>query len=175
MKKSELKALIREVIEEVTGGHEYKINISFVDIYDRRNNGDIDMNIKAANDHDAQIEAIKEFWKTHDDLKIRITDVIVDDNEMNEIAANEPAINPSYIDVKVGDKYVGKDIHRFGNITWVYVSTVLEMLPIQKRFGKDDRIVTVKVETYDMEQGKMRSVVDHKKQIWVSQLLKGLV
>jgi hypothetical protein len=49
------------------------------------------------------------------------------------------------------------------------------MLPIQKRFGKDDRIVTVKVETYDMEQEKMRSVVDHKKQIWVSQLLKGLV
>ena len=175
MKKSELKALIREVIEEVTGVHEYKINISFVDIYDRRNNGDIDMNIKAANDHDAQIEAIKEFWKTHDDSKINITDVTLDEDEMNEIAVNEPATNPSYIDVKVGDKYVGKDIHRFGNITWVYVSTVLEMLPIQKRFGKDDRIVTVKVETYDMEQGKMRSVVDHKKQIWVSQLLKGLV
>jgi hypothetical protein len=175
MKKSELKALIREVIEEVTGVHEYKINISFVDIYDRRNNGDIDMNIKAANDHDAQIEAIKEFWKTHDDSKINITDVTLDEDEMNEIAVNEPATNPSYIDVKVGDKYVGKDIHRFGNITWVYISTVLEMLPIQKRFGKDDRIVTVKVETYDMEQEKMRSVVDHKKQIWVSQLLKGLV
>jgi hypothetical protein len=146
-----------------------------VDIYDRRNNGDIDMNIKAANDHDAQIEAIKEFWKTHDDSKINITDVTLDEDEMNEIAVNEPATNPSYIDVKVGDKYVGKDIHRFGNITWVYISTVLEMLPIQKRFGKDDRIVTVKVETYDMEQEKMRSVVDHKKQIWVSQLLKGLV
>ena len=175
MKKSELKALIREVIEEVTGGHEYKINIRFVDVYDRRNNGDIDMNIKAANDHDAQIKAIEEFWKTHDDSKINITDVTLGKDEMNEIAANEPAYNPSYIDVKVGDKYVGKDIHRFGNITWVYVSTVLEMLPIQKRFGKDDRIVTVKVETYDMEQGKMRSVVDHKKQIWVSQLLKGLV
>jgi hypothetical protein len=175
MKKSELKALIREVIEEVTGGHEYKINVSFVDIYDRRNNGDIDMNIKAANDHDAQIEAIKEFWKTHDDSKIRITDVIVDDNEMNEIAANEPATNPSYIDVKVGDRYVGKNIHRVGNVTWVYVSTVLAVGPVEKRFGKDDKVVTVRVETYDMEQGKMRSVVDNKKQIWVSQLLQGLV
>lgn len=96
-------------------------------------------------------------------------------NIIKEIAANEPATNPSYIDVKVGDRYVGKDIHRFGNVVWVYVSTVLEILPIEKRFGKDDRIVTVRVETYDMEQGKMRWVVDNKKQIWVSQLLKGLV
>ena len=82
MKKSQLKALIREVIEEVTGGHEYKINIRFVDVYDRRNNGDIDMNIKAANDHDAQIKAIEEFWKTHDDSNIKITDVIVDDENI---------------------------------------------------------------------------------------------
>ena len=82
MKKSQLKALIREVIEEVIGGHEYKINIRFVDVYDRRNNGDIDMNIKAAHDHDAQIKAIKEFWKTHDDSKIHITDVIVDDENI---------------------------------------------------------------------------------------------
>ena len=103
------------------------------------------------------------------ELKALIREVI------EEIAANEPAYNPSYIDVKVGDKYVGKNIHRLGDNSWVYVSTVLEMLPIQKRFGEDDRIVTVKVETYDMEQGKMRSVVDHKKQIWVSQLLQGLV
>jgi len=83
MKKSELKALIKEVIEEITGVHEYKINISFVGKFGRRDlNGDIDMNIKAANDHDAKWEAIKEFWKTHDDLKIRITYVIVDDNEI---------------------------------------------------------------------------------------------
>ena len=82
MKKSQLKALIREVIEEVTGGHEYKINIRFVDVYDRRNNDDIDINVKAANDHDAQIKAIKEFWKTHDDSKINITDVIVDDENI---------------------------------------------------------------------------------------------
>ena len=82
MKKSQLKALIKEVIKEVTGGHEYKINIRFVDVYDRRNNGDIDINVKAANDHDAQIKAIKEFWKTHDDSKINITDVIVDDENI---------------------------------------------------------------------------------------------
>ena len=103
------------------------------------------------------------------ELKALIREVI------EEISTNEPATNPSYIDVKVGDRYVGKNIHRFGNVTWVYVSTVLEMLPIQKRFGKDDRVVTVRVETYDIEQAKMRSVVDNKKQIWVSQLLKGLV
>ena len=72
------KALTREV----AGGHEYKINIKFVDVYDRRNNGDIDINVKAANDHDAQIKAIKEFWKTHDDSKINITDVIVDDENI---------------------------------------------------------------------------------------------
>jgi hypothetical protein len=103
------------------------------------------------------------------ELKALIREVI------EEISANEPATNPSYIDVKVGDKYVGENIHRFGNYVWVYVSTVLEVDSVSKRFGKDDRIVTVRVETYDLEQGKMRSVVDHKKQIWVSQLLKGLV
>ena len=83
MKKSELKALIREVVEEINGRHEYKINIRFVDVYDRRNNGDIDINVKAANDHDAQIKAIEEFWKTHDDTNINImdvTDVTLDKN-----------------------------------------------------------------------------------------------
>ena len=98
------------------------------------------------------------------ELKALIKEVI------EEISLNEPAYNPSYIDVKVGDKYVS-----FKSVTLTYVSTVLEVDSVSKRFGKDDRIVTVKVETYDMEQGKMRSVVDHKKQIWVSQLLKGLV
>lgn len=103
------------------------------------------------------------------ELKALIKEVI------EEISTNEPATNPSYIDVKVGDRYVGKNIHRVGNVTWVYVSTVLAVGPVEKRFGKDDKVVTVRVETYDMEQGKMRSVVDNKKQIWVSQLLQGLV
>lgn len=98
------------------------------------------------------------------ELKALIREVI------EEISANEPATNPSYIDVKVGDKYVS-----FKSDTLTYVSTVLEVDSVSKRFGKDDRIVTVRVETYDLEQGKTRSVIDNKKKIWVSQLLKGLV
>jgi len=94
---------------------------------------------------------------------------------INEIALNEPATNPSYTDVKKGDQYVSKDINRFGNHVWVYVSTVLEVGPIEKRFGKDDRVVTVKIETYDLQKGEIISTVDDKKRIWVSQLLKGLV
>lgn len=94
---------------------------------------------------------------------------------LKEIAVNEPVINPSHQDVKVGDRYVSRDIHRFGNSTWVYVSTVLEVGPIEKRFSKDDRVVTVKIEAYDLQKGEVTNVVDHKKRIWVSQLLKGLV
>ncbi len=92
-----------------------------------------------------------------------------------EISVNEPATNPSYTEVKVGDRYVANNIHRFGNSTWVYVSTVLEIEPISKRFGKDDRVVSVKIQTYDLETGEIKTTVDEKKKIWVSQLLKGLV
>jgi hypothetical protein len=94
---------------------------------------------------------------------------------INEIALNEPAINPPYMDVKKGDQYVSRDVNRSGNHIWVYVSTVLEVGPIEKRFGKDDRVVTVKIEAYDLQQGKITNTVDDKKKIWVSQLLKGLV
>jgi hypothetical protein len=91
-----------------------------------------------------------------------------------EIAVNEPVTNPSFQDVKVGDVYFSRDIHRFGDSLWIYVSTVLEVEPISKRFGKDDRIVAVKVESQDLQTGD-RKTVDGKKKIWVSQLLKGLV
>jgi hypothetical protein len=93
---------------------------------------------------------------------------------IEEISVNEPATNPSYQNVKIGDVYVSKDLHKFGGKLWVYISTVLEVEPISKRFGKDDRIVSVKIETQDLQTGE-RKTVDAKKKIWVSQLLKGLV
>ena len=93
---------------------------------------------------------------------------------IEEIAINEPATNPSYQNVKVGDVYVSKDLHNFGGKLWVYISTVLEVEPISKRFGKDDRVVSVKIETQDLQTAE-RKTVDEKKKIWVSQLLKGLV
>ena len=102
------------------------------------------------------------------ELKALIREVI------EEIAINEPATNPSYVDVKIGDIYISKDFHRFGDSLWVYVSTVLDVEPISKRFGKDDRIVSVKIETQDLQTAE-RKTVDEKKKIWVSQLLKGLV
>ena len=94
---------------------------------------------------------------------------------LSEIAGNEPATNPSYLDVKVGDRYVSPHVNRFRNHVWIYVSTVLEVEEVKQRFGKDDRIVSVKVEAYDLQRGEVTSVVDHKKKIWVSQLLQGLV
>lgn len=102
------------------------------------------------------------------ELKALIREVI------EEISLNEPVTNPSYKDVKVGDRYLSKDIMRFRDSTWVYVSTVLEVEPISKRFGKDDRIVSVKVEAYELATGETKPV-DDKKKIWVSQLLQGLV
>jgi len=102
------------------------------------------------------------------ELKALIREVI------EEISLNEPATNPSYKDVKVGDRYLSKDIMRFRDSVWVYQSTVLEVEPISKRFGKDDRIVSVKVEAYELGTGETKQV-DAKKKIWVSQLLQGLV
>ncbi len=102
------------------------------------------------------------------ELKALIREVI------EEISINEPATNPSYQNVKVGDVYVSKDLYNFGGKVWVYISTVLELEPISKRFSKDDRVVSVKVETQDLQTGE-RKTVDHKKKIWVSQLLQGLV
>ena len=78
-------------------------------------------------------------------------------------------INPKFDKVQVSDQFIS-GLRTSGGKSWFYISTVLSMEPISKRFGKDDRIVSVKIVTSD--DG---FVVDEKKSIWVSQLLKGLV
>lgn len=77
-------------------------------------------------------------------------------------------INPTFDIVAVGDQF-GSGIATFGGRGWFYISTVLAVDPISKRFGKDDRIVRVRIATSD------GAVVDDSKLIWVSQLLQGLV
>jgi hypothetical protein len=73
-------------------------------------------------------------------------------------------ISPTFDTVAVGDQFF-----IFGGRGWFYISTVLAVDPIGKRFGKDDRIVRVRIVTSD------GTVVDHSKLIWVSQLRQGLV
>lgn len=82
---------------------------------------------------------------------------------------SDSKVNPSFTDVKIGDLYYTGMIFSLGGHTWAYISTVLDMEDISTRFGKPDRIVTVRVET---NAGK---VIDTSKKIWVSQLLQGLV
>lgn len=77
-------------------------------------------------------------------------------------------INPTFDTVAVGDQF-GSGFTTFGGRAWFYISTVLDVEPISKRFGKDDRIVRVRVETNE------GLVTDHSKLIWVSQLRAGLV
>ena len=77
-------------------------------------------------------------------------------------------INPTFDTVAVGDQFVS-GISTMGGCSWFYISTVLAVDPIGKRFGKDDRIVRVRIVTSD------GTVVDHSKLIWVSQLRQGLV
>ena len=85
-------------------------------------------------------------------------------------AANEPVTNPSYKDVKIGDWYISH-----GAFVDTYISTVLEVEPIENRFSKPDRVVAVKIQVYDMDtETPTRTIVERKK-MWVSQLLKGLV
>ena len=79
-------------------------------------------------------------------------------------------INPTFDTVVVGDQFFifgGRDAT--DGRGWFYISTVLAVDPIGKRFGKDDRIVRVRIVTSD------GTVVDHSKLIWVSQLRQGLV
>ena len=82
---------------------------------------------------------------------------------------NDIKINPSYVDVKLGDQYCTGMIFNLGKHTWAYISTVLDVEDISTRFGKPDRIVSVQIVT---NNGK---VIDASKKIWVSQLLQGLV
>jgi hypothetical protein len=77
-------------------------------------------------------------------------------------------INPTFDTVAVGDQF-SSGISTFGGRGWFYISTVLAVDPVSKRFGKDDRIVRVRIVTSD------GTVVDDSKLIWVSQLRQGLV
>jgi predicted HAD superfamily phosphohydrolase YqeG len=76
--------------------------------------------------------------------------------------------NPTYDTVAVGDQFTS-DISTAGGRGWFYISTVLAVDPVSQRFGKDDRIVRVRVQTND------GTVVDNSKLMWVSQLRQGLV
>lgn len=64
---------------------------------------------------------------------------------------------------KVGDTIMGKDVYRFGDVTWMHVYEVLavENLP---RFGKPDQLLTVKITTTD------GSIVDDKVKRWTGQI-----
>ena len=72
--------------------------------------------------------------------------------------------NPTFDQVQINDEYISC-METYNGRSWFYISTVLSMEPISKRFGKDDRVVYVKITTNDGD------VVDEKKGIWVSQLL----
>ena len=70
--------------------------------------------------------------------------------------------------VRVGDVFMSS-FNRAGEYTWWNESEVLEVGKMETRFGKPDRVLTVKIVT---NSGR---VIDKKKQIWFSQLRKGLV
>ena len=77
-------------------------------------------------------------------------------------------INPTLDQVQAGDQF-GSDLKSVKGRSWVYVSTVLSVEPMTKRFGKQDRIVKVCIKTSD------GYIVDNSKLIWFSQLALGLV
>jgi hypothetical protein len=78
-------------------------------------------------------------------------------------------VNPSYLEVCVGDVFASNQIFSAFGRNWFYISTVIGLEDVSTRFGKPDRIVTVRTAT---NEGK---VIDTSKKIWVSQLLKGMV
>jgi hypothetical protein len=77
--------------------------------------------------------------------------------------------NPTYDQVKVGDRFGSDTQLTSGNGYFYYISTVLKVDPVSTRFGNPDRIVRVRIET------NTGTVVDANKPMWVSQLLQGLV
>ena len=81
--------------------------------------------------------------------------------------------NPTLEQVEKGDKFIGGNLDTL-LAGFAYESVVLDAEDIRRRFGKDDRIVTVRIRSVDLD-GNERHVVDHKKQIWWSDLSKGLV
>lgn len=77
--------------------------------------------------------------------------------------------NPTYDQVRVGDKFGSDTQLTSGNGYFYYISTVLKVGPVKTRLGMPDRIVHVRIETNE------GTVVDANKPMWVSQLLQGLV
>ena len=73
---------------------------------------------------------------------------------------------PSLLEVSKGDKFVSPYMQ--------YESIVLKVGDVQKRFGQDDRILTVCVRSLNVD-GSVSQIVDASKLLWWSQLNKGLV
>jgi len=103
MKKSELKALIREVIEEMSDINTYVVNIGFTDVYDRFGNGDVDIEVSAKNNHDAEIKALEEFWKNHDIERINVIDVNVETKKSIKEVGNK---NPNFVQWNLIDRAI---------------------------------------------------------------------
>jgi hypothetical protein len=81
-------------------------------------------------------------------------------------------INPDLDQVAKGDKFFGNPAtlcHGFA-----YESFVLKVGPVQKRFGQDDRLVTVVIRSVDLD-GNPKNIIDHEKLMWWSCLRRGLV
>ena len=74
--------------------------------------------------------------------------------------------------VSVGDRWLTASGAPFGT---VYVVHCLKVHDMEQRFGKTDRILSVRVVAHDFLSGKEKSVVDHGKLLWHSQAAKGLV
>lgn len=69
--------------------------------------------------------------------------------------------------VQPGQQFQSSVYWHNGEPCW-YVSTVLSVQPVSKRFAKPDRIVEVQVKT------NTGIVIDSCKQLWYSQLQQGL-
>jgi hypothetical protein len=82
-------------------------------------------------------------------------------NAYDILKRGKGTVNPNYKDVSVGDVYIPTE-------KTPHTATVLSVENISDRFGKADRIVQVKIVSLS------GNVIDQKKSMWVSQLLKGL-
>ena len=91
-----------------------------------------------------------------------------EDDEPDPLQSKNTQENPTYENVKVGDKFHSDARHGNKQYTSDYISTVVGIKPISKRFGKPDRVVIVNIVSGNY-------TVDTNKHIWVSQLRNGLV
>ena len=81
--------------------------------------------------------------------------------------------SPSLQGVEKGDKFIGGSVSTARN-GFMYESFVLDVGPLEKRFGKDDRIITVCVRSVGIN-GEILNIIDASKLLWWSQLNEGLV